>query len=144
MQYCRYYYNPYMRLPCMKDDYSRGDGDEGEILTRQNINNRVDTILNSLKKDKDIDEKLQSYGISDKDSDAILRTIIIYTLGSTRVPVLPANIPAKASRLVDNLGGDNPALLRFLQKSGLNPNQTNRLLADVIAYTLEFILPENL
>lgn len=144
MQYCRFYYNPYMKLPCAMENYTRGSSEEGEELTRQNIYGRTDKILASLKQDKDIDEKLQSYGISAKDSDAILTTIIRYTLGSTRVPVLPANIPARASELVDNLGSDNPALLRFLQKSGLNPNQAKRLLSDVISFTLESLLPDNL
>jgi hypothetical protein len=128
----------------MENDCYRGEVEEGEPLTRQNIDNRTDTILNNLKKEKNIDEKLQSYGITAKDIDAILTTIIRYTLGSIRVPVLPANIPAKSNQLVDNLVGDNPALLRFLQKSGLNPNQSRRLLADVIVYTLEAILPPNL
>ena len=143
MQYCRYYYNPYMKLPCIDNDYTRGDAGE-EPLTRKNMDDRTNNILNSLKQNTDIDEKLQSYGISANDNDAILRTIIRYTLGSTRVPVLPANIPVRAGQLVDNLGSDNPALLRFLQKSGLNPNQSKRLLADVIRFTLESILPQSL
>jgi hypothetical protein len=128
----------------MENDCYRGEVEEGEPLTRQNIDNRTDTILNNLKKEKNIDEKLQSYGITAKDIDAILTTIIRYTLGSIRVPVLPANIPAKSNELVDDLVSDNPALLRFLQKSGLNPIQSRRLLADVIVYTLEAILPPNL
>lgn len=144
MQYCRYYYNPYMRLPCMRGDYYRGDKDNAEMLTRQNIDNRTEEVLNSLKRDKDIDERLQGFGISSEDTDAILTTIIRYTLGSTRVPVLPANIPAKTNHLVDNLSDDNPALLRFLQANGLNPIQSRRLMAEVIAYTLESILQANL
>lgn len=144
MRYCRYYYNPYMKLPCMRGDYYRDVKDNAEILTRQNIDNRTEEILNSLKKDKDIDERLKGFGISSEDTDAILTTIIRYTLGSTRVPVLPANIPAKTNHLVDNLSGDDPALLRFLQMSGLNPIQSRQLMAEIIAYTLKAILPANM
>lgn len=144
MQYCRFYYNPYMKMPCMRGNLYRGEEDDAETLTRQNIDNRTAEILSNLKRDKNVDEYLGGFGISDDDIDAILTTIIRYTLGSTRVPVLPANIPAKTSHLVDNLSGDDPALLRFLQMSGLNPIQSRRLMAEVISYTLEAILPSNL
>jgi len=144
MQYCRFYYNPYMKLPCIKDNYYRSENDDDEMLTRQNIDNRTEQILNNVKRDRNVDEYLQSFGISSEDTDAILTTIIRYTLEHTRVPVLPANIPAKTNNLVNNLSGDDPALLRFLQMSGLNHIQSRRVMGEVISYTLEAILPENL